>query len=146
MIIRNKWTVREVNSGLYFAGFGSDCVLLLDVLNSGVKTYKREKSAKMAIVRIGKSERRKFKPEYIKYADVPDVYRGPPIIKDSGGWEVLDSFGKNICYLRKSGCFAVRCEDGRLRGFGSDEAAAWIWYSNYRRDFGLRRIKQRKGE
>lgn len=143
MQIKNKWIVRETVSGTYFAGFDNNCELDLTTLNSRIKIYACEKSAKMAIVRIGKLKDREFKTEYIEYANVPDVYCGPPIIKDSGGWTVIDSFGA-IKYLRKSGNFAVMCEDGKLRGFGTGEAAAWQWYSNYRRDFGLKRIRERR--
>lgn len=82
----------------------------------------------------------------------PDEQKEPPIIKNDGGWEAVDSFGKKgqVQYLRKREAlryiFAVQCEDGELRGFGFDEKRAWTWYSNYRRDIGVRRIEERPGK
>ena len=87
--------------------------------------------------------------------NIPDVpadkpVTEPPIIKNDGDWETVDSFGKKVQYLRKREAlryiFAVQCEDGDLRGFGFDEKAAWTWYSNYRRDIGVRRIDDRLGK
>lgn len=83
-------------------------------------------------------------------AETPNEQKEPPIIKNDGDWEIVDSFGKKLQYLRKRSAlryiFAVQCEDGDLRGFGFDEMAAWIWYSNYRRDIGARRIEERLGK
>ena len=154
MLIQNKWVVRETRGNVYFTGMNSNNYPVLESLSSRVRVYKNEKAAKMAINRIGTVEYCEFAVEYIESEEVPDVPQDkpsePPIIKYDEGWSIVDQFGKKILYLRKEAAcryiYAVLDENGDLRGFGFDEKAAWIWYSNYRRDFGVKRIEERLGK
>lgn len=167
MEIKDKWVVREVRDNLYFTGMNSENYPVLESLNSRVRQYSSKRAAECAVRRIEESgiECCEFVAEYIKLEDVTDVpadkpvtaapsdqQKEPPIIKNDGGWETVDSFGKKgqVQYLRKREAlryiFAVQCEDGELRGFGFDEKRAWTWYSNYRRDIGVRRIEERPGK
>ncbi len=167
MEIKDKWVVREVRDNLYFTGMNPENYPVLESLNSRVRQYKSKRSAECAVRRIEESgiECCEFVAEYIKLENVPDVpadkpaaaapsdeQKEPPIIKNDGGWETVDSFGKKgqVQYLRKREAlryiFAVQCEDGELRSFGFDEKRAWTWYSNYRRDIGVRRIEERPGK
>ncbi len=163
MLIKNKWVIHETHDDGYFIGH-SNGFPLFESLSSRTRTYQTKGYAMKAISKIKKVECQEYAPEYIENIEVPDVPKNkpknekndqqkePPIIKNDGGWETVDSFGKKgqVQYLRKREAlryiFAVQCEDGELRGFGFDEKRAWTWYSNYRRDIGVRRIEERPGK
>ncbi len=72
-MINDKWVVHERRDDVYFTGMGDNDYPILERLNSRVRTYKSEKSAKMAINRIGMREYCEFVAEYIKCEEVPDV-------------------------------------------------------------------------
>ena len=109
MEIRDRWVVREVRDNLYFTGMNPENYPVLESLNSRVRQYKSKRSAECAVRRIEESgiECCEFVAEYIKLENVPDVpadkpvtavpsdqQKEPPIIKNDGGWETVDSFGK----------------------------------------------------
>lgn len=166
MLIENKWVVYDSKDDVYYTGDSDRGDPVMENLNSRVRVYKNEKGAKGAIrhIEYSGSERVEFcklKAVYIERQDVPDVPedvkdkpgqasseppKEPPVIKNHGDWKVIDSFGK-IKYVKKltSGApfFGVIDENGDLRGFGFDELAAWIWYSDRRRDVGIGLIKSR---
>lgn len=73
MEIQNKWVVHEKRDDLYFTGMGDNGFPVLERLNSRVRTYKSERSAKMAINRIGAVEYCEFEAVYIEREKVPDV-------------------------------------------------------------------------
>ncbi len=166
MLIENKWVVYDGKDDVYYTGDNDSGDPVLESLNSRVRTYKNEKGAKGAIRHIehSGSERVEFcelKAVYIERQEVLDVPEDtkdnasdkpgqapcePPILKNDGNWVIIDGFGR-IKYVKKltTGVpfFGVIDENGDLRGFGFDELAAWIWYSDRRRDVGIGLIKSR---
>lgn len=159
MLIENKWVVYDEKDDMYYTGDNDRGEPIMEHLNSRVRTYKNERGANGAIRHIifSGSERAEFlvlKAVHIKNGNVPDVpetdkppdKHEPPIIKNDGGWEIVDKFGK-IKYMKKittaKPIFAVLDENGDLRGFGFDELGAWLWYSDLRREVGARLIKER---
>lgn len=159
MKITNKWVIKDGDD--VFSKMNGNHPMMFP-LDSRARLYDSKRAAESGVRRIYEMggeyiELLHLKAEYIEEADVPDYEEpsGPPIIENTYGWHIVDSFGK-IAYLRKeigedeSGLktfeYAVAGADGKLRGFGTDELAAWIWYSDYRRDFGANRIKARRGE
>lgn len=171
MLIENKWAVYDGKDDIYYTGDNDSGDPVLESLNSRVRLYKNEKGAKGAIRHIehSGSERVEFcelKAVYIERQDVPDVPgddkdkhsdkpgqasdeppKEPPVIKNDGNWIIVDSFGR-IKYVKKTTTskpfFGVIDENGDLRGFGFDELAAWTWYSDRRRDVGIKLIQDRK--
>lgn len=154
MLIENKWVVCDIKDDVYYTGDNDSGAPVLESLNSRVRMYKSERGAKSAIRHIkesGGAELCELKAVYIEHEDVPDVStdkpeRDPPVIKNDGGWEIVDRFGK-IKYVKKmttaKPVFAVLDENGDLRGFGFDELRAWQWYSDLRRNVGARLIRER---
>lgn len=163
MLIENKWVVYDAKDDMYYTGDDEHGEPVMEHLNSRVRTYKNERGANGAIRHIehSGSECAEFlvlKAVHIKNENVPDVletdklpdkppnWNDPPIINKSGGWTIVDSFGK-IKYAKKNTAakpiFAVLDENGDLRGFGFDELGAWLWYSDLRREVGTRLIKER---
>lgn len=160
MLIEDKWVVYDEKDDMYYTGDDDRGEPVMEHLNDRVRTYKNERGANGAIRHItcSGSERAEFlvlKAVHIKNENVPDVPKTdkppngnePPIINKSGGWTIVDSFGK-IKYAKKTTTskpiFAVLDENGDLRGFGFDELGAWLWYSDLRREVGARLIKERK--
>lgn len=167
MLIENKWVVYDLKDDVYYTGDNARGNPVLESLNSRVRVYRNEKGARGAIRHIehSGSERVEFcelKAVYIERQDVPDIPgdakdkpgqasseppKEPPILKNNGGWTLIDSFGR-IKYVKKlttgAPFFGVIDENGDLRGFGFDELAAWIWYSDRRRDVGIGLIKNRE--
>ncbi len=103
MEIQNKWVVHEKRDDLYFTGMGDNDFPVLERLNSRVRTYKSERSAKMAINRIGAVEYCEFEAIYIEREDVPDVPadtvpdKPMPVlaeVKDPNGWEKVFACAK----------------------------------------------------
>lgn len=98
MVISDKWVVHEKRDDVYFTGLDDQDYPVLERLNSRVRTYKSERSAKMAVVRIGEREYCEFEAVYIACEDVPDVPEDKlpqdaentaPIlieVKDRSGW------------------------------------------------------------
>lgn len=167
MLIEKKRTVYDSRDDVYYTGDrggGS----IFESLNSRVHTYKTERAAKSALRYILETggERVEFsdlRAVYIERAEVPDVAndsvkfsQSPRLLSrpgeafDTTDWEAVDAFGKRIAYIRKKSpvgnIFAVFCDDGSVYGFGTDEAWAWTWYSDYRRDFGVNLIENRPGK
>ncbi len=159
MLIENKWVVYDEKDDMYYTGDDDRGEPVMEHLNSRVRTYKNERGANGAIrhIQYSGSERAEFlvlKAVHIENLNVPDVPETdkppngnePPIINKSGGWTIVDSFGK-IKYAKKTTTtkpiFAVLDENGDLRGFGGDELEAWLWYSDLRREVGTRLIKER---
>lgn len=163
MLIENKWVVYDSKDDVYYSGDNDRGDPVLVSLDNRVRLYKSERAAKGAIrhIEYSGSERVEFcelKAVYIERLTVPDVLgynkdkpgqalSEPPIIKNDGNWKLIDSFGR-IKYVKKlttgAPFFGVIDENGDLRGFGFDELAAWIWYSNRRRDVGIGLIKSRE--
>lgn len=167
MQIENKWVVCDEKDGMYYTGDDERGEPVMENLNSRVRVYKNEKGAKGAIrhIQYSGSERAEFlvlKAVHIANESVLDVPgddkdkpgqasseppKEPPVIKKSGGWTIVDSFGR-LKYVKKITTvvptFAVLDENGDLRGFGFDELAAWIWYSDRRRNVGIGLIKSRE--
>lgn len=159
MLIENKWVVYDEKDDMYYTGDDDRGEPVMEHLNSRVRTYKNERGANGAIrhIQYSGSERAEFlvlKAVRMTNENVPDVpetdkppdKHEPPMIKKSGGWTIVDSFGK-IKYAKKNTptkpIFAVLDENGDLRGFGFDELEAWLWYSDLRREVGARLIKER---
>lgn len=159
MLIENKWVVYDEKDDMYYTGDDDRGEPVMEHLNSRVRTYKNERGANGAIrhIQCSGSERAEFlvlKAVHIENLNVPDVLQTdkppdkhePPMIKKSGGWTIVDSFGK-IKYAKKTmtakPIFAVLDENGDLRGFGGDELEAWLWYSDLRREVGARLIRER---
>ncbi|MCM1275500.1 MAG: hypothetical protein NC299_09050 [Lachnospiraceae bacterium] len=103
MEIKDKWVVHERRDDVYFTGMGEGDYPVLERLNSRVRTYKSERSAKMAINRIGEREYCEFRAVYIKCEDVPDVpadtvpEETPPKLAEVGdpsGWEAVFACAK----------------------------------------------------
>ncbi len=96
MEIKNKWVVHEKRDDLYFTGMGGNDFPVLERINSRVRAYKSERSAKMAINRIGAVECCEFEAVYIEREEVPDVPADtvpdksvPALaeVKEPNGWE-----------------------------------------------------------
>lgn len=169
MQIENKWVVCDEKDSMYYIGDDERGEPVMENLNSHVRTYKNERGAKGAIrhIQYSGSERAEFlvlKAVHIANESVPDVPepdklpdkpgqatseppKEPPVIKKNGDWTIVDSFGR-LKYVKKITTvvpiFAVLDENGDLRGFGFDELAAWTWYSDRRRDVGIKLIKSRE--
>lgn len=98
MLIENKWVVYDKSDDVYYMGDRGGGPIF-ESLNSRVRTYKSEKSAKSAVRYISGtgSERVEFcvlRAVYIKCEDVPDAPddepdKGPEMreVTDWSGWE-----------------------------------------------------------
>lgn len=87
--INNKWVVHEKRDDVYFTGMGSGDYPVFEHLNSRVRTYKSERSAKMAINRIGEREYCEFEAVYIAREEVPNVPEDKPSDKGENTAPVL---------------------------------------------------------
>lgn len=129
---------------------------VFEELSSRTRLYKSARSANCAVRRIIETG---FDgqpgPEYIKYAEVPDIPEAvppkstePPVITDIIGWKTLDKFGR-IAYLSRpseNGIpeYAYIDRNGDLRWLGTDELSAWYTYSEERMEKGAEIIKARR--
>lgn len=101
MVIKDKWVVVELRSNTYFAGLSDNDSPILEQLGSKSKLYKSERSAKMAINRIGDREYCEFQVKHIDYQELldepkvqdklavseqPAVISGLVVVKDRSGW------------------------------------------------------------
>jgi len=112
MEIQNKWVVHERRDDVYFTGMGDNDFPVLERLNSRVRTYKSERSAKMAINRIGSVECCEFEAVYIEREEVPDVpvdtapdKSMPELaeVKDPNGWEQVFACAKPPTFDNETG-------------------------------------------
>lgn len=106
--INDKWVVHEKRDDVYFTGMDSSDYPVLERLNSRVRMYKSERSAKMAINRIGQHEYCEFEAVYIKREEVPDVPEdeipkkaentAPALaeVKDPSGWGIVFACAKPL--------------------------------------------------
>lgn len=101
MVVKDKWVVVEQRSNTYFKRMNEDDYPICEQLDSGTRFYKSEKSAKMAINRIGYREYCDFQTQYIERQELPDepnlkdklviseqpaAISGLVIVKDRSGW------------------------------------------------------------
>lgn len=156
MLIENKYVVRETRDNVYFTGMNSNNYPVLESLNSRVRTYKSEKAAKMAILRIGTVECCEFAVEYIKSEEVPDVPQDKPseppkmaLVNDASEWETVfvcavppRELGGSAVFSKIELCrrqvgdreiFGVLAADGKLysAGLGGGETALRRFLEEY---------------
>lgn len=158
MLINDKWVVHEKRDDVYFTGMGDGDHPVLERLNSRVRIYKNERSAKMAINRIGEQEYCEFEAVYIKREEVPDVPddKTAPVlaeVKDPSGWGTVfacakpltlddEIAGKSVHFMKISLCrkvianrevFGVITKDGKLysAGIGGGETALRFFLEEY---------------
>lgn len=106
MVIKDKWVVIDIRSNTYFAGLKDNDYPILERLSGRTRTYNSERSAKMAINRIGGREYCEFSAQHIDYKELPDepiepklqdkpvgvlleqsaAISGLVIVKDRSGW------------------------------------------------------------
>lgn len=159
MIIENKWGVYDHKSNGFYAGDNERGEVVFTPIESGqarMYTSKRAANGAIAHIRrkvealspialfIAREEVKDPKPAEEK----PTPKKDPPIFrpKANESWEIVDKFGK-IKYLKKNGNpaeFAVYDNKGCFRAFHTDELAAWLWYSELRREVGAEIIRNRK--
>lgn len=158
MEISGKWVVHERRADVYFTGIGDNGFPVLERLNSRVRTYKSERSAKMAINCIGARECCEFEAVYIEREVVPDVpvdtvpNKSMPVlteVKDPIGWEKVFACAKppalierpvkfakiSLCrtIIENKEVFGVIAHDGKLYSAGIDggEAALRFFLEEY---------------
>lgn len=148
MVVQRKWVIRETRTNTYFRGMNADDYPICERLDSRTKLYKSEKSAKMAMNRIGSREYCDFVVEYIESKEVPDVPQptgqapqpssthnsGLVIVTDSSGWVPVFAgasppniahadtrFASITLYCKRTGeqeMFGVLAQDGNLYSAG----------------------------
>lgn len=108
VLIVDKWVVHEKRDDVYFTGMDSSDYPVLERLNSRVRTYKSERSAKMAVNRIGEREYCEFEAVYIAREEVPDVPEDKPSgksentapalaeVKDPSDWGIVFACAKPL--------------------------------------------------
>lgn len=124
--IEKKYVVREARGDQYFAGMNEKNFPILKKLCTDTRVYPSEKSAKMAIRRIGEIECCEFEAKYIEFAEVPELKPMLREVTDPKGWEFVAEVGKiKLCRRIVEGgreIFGYIGRDGKLMsaGMGSE--------------------------
>lgn len=121
-IIEHKYVVHETRGNTFFAGMNSNDFPIMRKLCSETRLYPSEKSAKMAIRRIGDVECCEFEPYYIDYAQVPEDKPALAAVGNSSCWSEVASIGR-IKLMRREveagrEMFGLIGRDGELKSAG----------------------------